>query len=334
MKTVILSGGSGNTALLNCLIDNFNDDIKIIVNAYDSGKSTGICRKVTNTLGVSDIRKNHFKLYKFIHKNNLDKNLITFYESRIDLEKDNELECVSNFLIDLELAYLIPYAEDFFKRKKANEYTYNDFSVANIIYSEMYADLGYEETNRFFSKLLNIPDCVILNSYDNTYIKATTKNDNIIEDEGDIVEYKNADDKIVNITYNTKNKTLNRNAIKEILTADNLIISTGTFWSSIYPTLHYNKLYKYINESNANKIWFMNTEQDKDSYGVSSNMFIYYLEKLGLNVHDFTIVENLDGDDILKELNNNYKIKYEHLDNINGKNDSKKLVKVLNDILI
>ena len=333
MKTVILSGGSGNTALVDSLISNFKDnELKIIVNAYDSGKSTGICRKVTNTLGVSDIRKNHFKLYKFIHKNNLDNNLIKFYESRIDLEKNNELEKTVEFLLDLNLKQLVPFAIRFFNREEAHNYEYLDFSIANIIYAEMYDEIGYESTNKYFSNLLNIPDCVILNSYDNTYIEAVTETSNIISDEGDIVEYKNSEDKIVDIKYNIEHKTLNNKAISEILTADNLIISTGTFWSSIYPTLHYGDLYKYINESKANKIWFMNTEEDKDSYGVSSNMFINILNKLGLKTEEFKIVENLDAVDSLKEPNDS--VTYSHLGNINGKYDSKKLVKVLNDLFI
>lgn len=64
MNIVILSGGSGNDSLIKGLKEMYPEsDIKVIINAYDSGKSTGICRKVTDTLGVSDIRKNHIRMY-------------------------------------------------------------------------------------------------------------------------------------------------------------------------------------------------------------------------------------------------------------------------------
>ena len=63
MKTVILSGGSGNDSLIRGLKYYYPSmNCKVIVNAYDNGKSTGVCRAVTNTLGVSDIRKNHIEL--------------------------------------------------------------------------------------------------------------------------------------------------------------------------------------------------------------------------------------------------------------------------------
>ena len=46
----ILSGGSGNDAIIKGLLYSGNytsNDIRIITNAYDNGKSTGICRKYT-----------------------------------------------------------------------------------------------------------------------------------------------------------------------------------------------------------------------------------------------------------------------------------------------
>ena len=43
MNIVILSGGSGNDSLIKGLKEMYPEsDIKVIINAYDSGKSTGI----------------------------------------------------------------------------------------------------------------------------------------------------------------------------------------------------------------------------------------------------------------------------------------------------
>lgn len=330
----ILSGGSGNTAIINALLPNKDINLQIITNAYDSGKSTGICRKITNTLGVSDIRKNHFKIYKNLHKDDLNDNLVKFYKERLNLTKGNELEEVKEFLNNNNLSNLIQYAEEFFKREEANKYDYNDFSIANIIYSEMYAEIGYDKTNDYFTDLLEIPRCVKINSFDNVYINAITYNNNIISDEGDIVEYKNSEDKIKDIIYTDidKSEGINSEVIDIINNSDYIIISTGTFWSSIYPTLHYLDFYKLINNSNAKKIWIINTEEDKDSYGVSSNMFINRLEELGLDLSNFIIIENLDAIDSLKEKNEKHNIIYEHLGNINGLNESDLLKEVFNKI--
>ena len=89
MKITILSGGTGNDALYKGIKKFYPEaDIKVIVNAYDSGKSTGICRKITNTLGVSDIRKNHSRLYSTTE--NPNKNYMDFLEGRYSLGINNE----------------------------------------------------------------------------------------------------------------------------------------------------------------------------------------------------------------------------------------------------
>lgn len=331
-KTLVISGGSGNEALVTALVDK-KKDFNILLNLYDNGKSTGICREITDTLGVSDARKNQFRLYKLLHKDNLDDNLVKFYSSRIDI---NSKEDIYKFLEDCKLTIFNKYIDEFFNIEKAKNYEYKDFSIVNIIYSILFKKIGYKETLQFFSIMLDIPNNILINSLTNAYIMAITENNKLISDEGDIVEYKNLDDKIRDIMYagtiNEKYKDLDIDALVNIDNADTIIISTGTFWSSIYPTLQFNNLYKFINESNAKKIWIMNSEEDKDSYGVSSNEFIERFEKLGLDLSDFTIVENLDATSSLQEHNNKYNIKYYHLGNNNGKNDSNLLAKVVDEL--
>lgn len=334
MNIVILSGGSGNDSLIKGLIEHgYANDIKIITNAYDNGKSTGICRCVTNTLGVSDIRKNHFRMYKNLYKDSLNNNIVEFYSGRFDMGDNPEQFCIEK-LENWDLSFLVKYVKKFFEFPLAKEFKYRDFSISNIVYSAMYTEMGYVTTHEYFCKLLNINDFVLLNSFDNVYINAKTRDGNFIRGEEKIVEYKNTDPiiKIVysNDFYNTV--TLNKKAVEAVYSADLIIISTGTFWSSLYPTLDYGDFYKDINESNAKKIWVMNTEEDKDAYGVSSNQFIEYFEELGLDLTKFVILENLDARKSLNELNNKYNIKYAHMGNINGKNDSELYVKAIEDI--
>ena len=335
MNIVILSGGSGNDVLVHGLVNNGHaNDIKVITNAYDNGKSTGICRLVTNTLGVSDIRKNHFRMYNYVDDFK-ESDVIEFYTKRFDMGTNPRDFCI-NKLDDWGLSFFCKYVEDFFERPLSKEFKYTDFSIANIVYSELYAKKGYEETNKFFAKFLRINDFVFLNSFDNVFINAITENNHLVKGEERIVEYKNSKDPIYKIEYSNdyyNSGTLNEKAIKVVKEADVIIISTGTFWSSIYPTLDYCDFYKYINESNAKKIWVMNTEEDKDAYGVSSNKFIKVLDNLGLNLSQFIILENLDGVDSLQEKNNKYNIRYEHLGNHNGKNDLIKYSKVIEDLI-
>ena len=333
MKTVILSGGSGNDSLIRGLKYYYPSmNCKVIVNAYDNGKSTGVCRAVTNTLGVSDIRKNHIRMYKAMHGNR-DKNIIEFYDNRYDFTPGNEVAEITEKLNTWGMPQFIPLVERFFATPEAKNYRYTDFNISNIVYAEMYAQSGYESTNYYFcNKILDIDSFVILNSFSNAYLKAITNSGYVIEDEGEIVEWCNRDDKIESCLYGTvMNTELNPRAVASIESADLIIISTGTFWSSIYPTLEFGDLYKLINKNtHAKKIWALNCEEDKDSYGVSADEFISHLRKLGLSLDDFTILVNSDACDILRTVNDKDVVcYYSHMGNQNGKHDPNKYAKAV-----
>ena len=336
MKYSILSGGSGNEAIVNGLMLHGNCssyDIRIITNAYDNGKSTGICRSVTNTLGVSDIRKNHYRIYRNTYRKD-DDVFYKFYVSRYSI---SSVKDIYNILDLCGLSFLGDYAERFMLRPSTQKLNLDDFNISNIIYSEMYSDLGYSYTNRIFCDILGIDDCVVLNSYDNVYLNAITSKLRLIDDEGSIVEYCCSEDPIKDICFSGKdnyNFTLNDRAIKEINSSDVLILSTGTFWSSIYPTIVYGDFYKYINSFKGKKIWFINSKEDKDSYGVTSNDFISILSSV-LNLSDFIIVENLSAVDSLKEKSNrsNLDIRYFDLGNSDGVNDDERCFLAINNIV-
>ena len=333
MKITILSGGTGNNALYKGIKQFYPQaDIKVIVNAYDSGKSTGICRKVTDTLGVSDIRKNHSRLYSITE--NPNKNYMDFLEGRYSLSTNNEEKEVFEKLNywNIKEEFILDAVKHFFNLYKQcqSKYLFEDFNIANIVYSALFNKFGYEKTCELMTNFLGIENNVLINSFDNVYIQAITKNKNVIEDEGDIVNYKNADDPIKNIIYvGYYKRSFNNNAVNRILDSDLIIISSGTFWSSIYPTLDYANFYLFINESKAKKIWIMNNEQDKDAYGVSSNDFINIVEERGLNLDDFIIIENSSADPILQLSNEDYNIVKEDLKNIKGKHDGELLSKCI-----
>ena len=333
MKTVILSGGSGNDSLIRGLKYYYPCmNCKVIVNAYDNGKSTGVCRAVTNTLGVSDIRKNHIRMYKAMHGNH-DKNIIEFYDNRYDFTPGNEVAEITEKLNTWGMPQFIPLVERFFATPEAKNYRYTDFNISNIVYAEMYAQSGYESTNDYFcNKILDIDSFVLLNSFSNAYLKAITNSGYVIKDEGEIVEWCNRDDKIESCLYGAvMNTELNPRAVASIERADLIIISTGTFWSSIYPTLEFGDLYKLINKNtHAKKVWALNCEEDKDSYGVSADEFISHLRKLGLSLDDFTILVNSDACDILRTVNDKDVVcHYSHMGNQNGKHDPNKYAKAV-----
>lgn len=331
MNILVISGGSGNDALIKGLKKFYPEsNVKVLVNAYDAGKSTGVCREVTRTLGVSDIRKNHIRMYKATTEH-VNQCFVEFYDSRYDFTKGNEAEEVVAKLRAWGLSSLEEYAVRFFKRPEAENYDYKDFCVSNIVYAEMYAEAGYEATNKFFCDMLGLDDFVILNSFDNIYIKAQTESGKVIEEEGELVEYCNPDDIIVKMIYDLRGPEIGLNpvAVNSLYEADLIVVSTGTFWSSIFPTLEYLDFYKYLNDAKAKKIWAINCEPDKDCYGVGSNRMIQFVEDLGVDLSQFTILENSDANEILRQENNEAHVVYEAMGNNKGKHDGDKYARAI-----
>ncbi len=334
MKIVVLSGGSGNDTMIKGLNALSNRggvfDLKVIVNAYDNGKSTGVCRAVTNTLGVSDIRKNHSRMYQAIYADKVNNNIMEFYDGRFDFDKGREVEQISDLLIKWGMDDYIRYVDAFFSHDNACDYEYKNFSVSNIVYSQMYELYGYEYTNKHFCDKLGIDDFVVLNSFDNVYIKAQTESGHIIDDEGETVFWNNPDDKIVKTIYEVRSSVgLNPVAVDLVRNADLIIVSTGTFYSSLQPTIEYLDFYKFINDSKAKKIWVMNNEEDGDSFGVSDLELVSAMERTGLDLDKFVILLNEDANPTMKMTESKHNFVTLSMGNVNGKHDAKKYAKSL-----
>jgi hypothetical protein len=150
MNILVISGGSGNDALIKGLKSFYPEsNVKVLVNAYDAGKSTGVCRQVTDTLGVSDIRKNHIRMYKAT-TTDVNQSIVEFYDARYDFTEGNETDEVIAKLESWGLEDLTKYAVSFFERDTSKAFTYSDFNVSNIIYAEMYSQIGYEKNAQIF----------------------------------------------------------------------------------------------------------------------------------------------------------------------------------------
>lgn len=336
LKIVVLSGGSGNDALVKGLKTLFGKeqkiDVKVIVNAYDNGKSTGVCRAVTDTLGVSDIRKNHERMYEIVHE--ADDQMSDFFVRRFDFTKGKEADEISALLEKWGMPQYIHYVRNFFTLPAAADYEYKDFVVANIVYAQMYRELGYEKTNRHFCEMMGIEDFVVLNSFDNVFIKAVTESGDVIEDEGEMVCWNNPDNKITDVFFDVRDGGfgLNPEAISLVRSADLILISTGTFWSSLQPTVKYLDFYKYINASSAKKIWILNNLEDGDSYGVSSLEFVQYMERTGLDLSEFDILVNADAHPLLRMTDDKHNFQIRRMGNVNGKHNPELFARAVLDV--
>ena len=284
---VIFSGGTGSIAIqegFSTIYGNENYNIDIVINAYDNGKSTGVCREIFDSkiLGPSDLRKNHMTQFKVQHKEELkdydsrESVLYRLFNLRFDAKSKEEyydnacelLEDAREKIGDRDTFYLKSLLDFFFFenignsiwRKSIENVDFNDFSIANIFYAAAAAMNGnsLRLAGKEMSSVLRIKDNVHLISDVNLYLQAKTESGYLIPDEGDIVEWDNPNDKIVDVllvkdgqeyipsvdegTDLTKVKSV-KNIIEE---ADIIIFSSGTQWSSLIPSYMHSGLRKIL----------------------------------------------------------------------------------------
>ena len=364
---VILSGGTGSIALqegFSEIYGNDNYNLDIVINAYDNGKSTGVCRKIFDSkiLGPSDLRKNHMTQFKLQHSSALkdfsskESVLYRLFNLRFSASSREEyyqkacelLENDRKSIGEKDTFYLKSLLDYFFFedingkwRESLEEVKFDDFSIANIFYSSCAAlnDYSLRLAGRDMASILGIKDNVHLISDVNLYLQAKTQSGKIIKDEGEIVAWDNPNDKITDVILLKDGKeyipsvdeetdlTQVRSVADIIKNADIIIFSSGTQWSSLIPSYMHSGLRKILLDSNAKKYVVMNNIEDHDMKGVSADDIVDILDRY-VPVDDITAVVN---DDAVAGMNVVHKIRSIHgkISGEKAKHNPVKLVSLL-----
>ena len=158
LKIALLCGGSGGIALQTGFAEVFgygNYRLDPIINCYDDGKSTGVCRSVFDRqiLGPSDLRKNQITQFKLKYKEQLkakeskESKLLSLFELRFTgkdyLDYYNKAIDIINaidYLEDDVIKQLLSWINYFFcdngeVRDIIKNVNFNDFSLSNIFYA-------------------------------------------------------------------------------------------------------------------------------------------------------------------------------------------------------
>ena len=334
MNIVVFTGGTGSTSLQKGLHEVYGDklNLTLITNAYDNGLSTGAVRKVLggSILGPSDVRKNQFTQAKL--RNSEFEDLMEFLKI-LDLRfsKESAAEMKTACLINFKLFFskfdsksikwvtvktIINNAiEAFFSIEDSKLIEYSDFSVANIIYAGVAYKNNFSlaKASKFIaSNVLRIPEDIVLLSSDNSlYLQAITENGIRILDEGDIVNWNNPGDPIVDIELvdirnNTVTPELSSECRMSIANADVIIFSSGTQWSSLIPTYKHNYFYESIKNSIAKKYLVMNNTPDKDMLGKDSKAMLDILKNY-LPSEDITVIYNTMAPSDMRQVHPDFK---------------------------
>jgi len=333
MNMTIFSGGTGSSQLVRGLREICQTNkITHIINLYDDGKSTGVCRNVCDTLGPSDMRKVHYLHYtckqyadarnSFIEK--LYKERYDFGATKEDFSKayDKVMSIINSFetknIFDEKYKKsFINCVEKFFSLAADKEiYNFNDFSIANIIYSVLFRTIGIEKTNKFMLDFLELTTVDILVNSDINYVLGANILDSFNEeymlfDEESIVSLDSTDELITDVEFlnynynrhaltdNGNYKKLNRKIIDELNNTDLIIFSSGTQWSSLLPTLKNEEIKEALYKNRNKCILVMNNYDDKDMRGCDA---LYILKQYPKNIlaDNMTVLYNSDADDLMK----------------------------------
>lgn len=331
MKIAVLCGGSGPADLQKQVFNifgytGFDQMFSFIINGYDNGKSTGVCRNVYDTLGPSDFRKNQLRIAKIIGNGDitveaiievLDKRVYADCFPASIMEFSNHILDVVDFHIDKKnlnrtkafrfKKLMSEVTSDFVSRFHSSIYcdstgydtsALQDFSIGNMLYGYLaahkFADskTPFQDAIDFVADLIEIPKCVFVSSEHNIDLKAKTESGKVLE-EYEIVDWDNSTDKI-EITYftdktGTELKSVPRHVdvssydstkgINALKSSNAVIISTGTQWSSIIPTLQSNEVVDILDFYTGGIYFFVNSFQDKDMKGYSFSEYVNAFNK-------------------------------------------------------
>ena len=311
---VIFSGGTGNNQLCKSMYSKLGNNLSIIINGYDNGKSTGLLRNLCpGMLGPSDFRKNILNLMN--KSNYYEKNLFDFLNYR--LKKYDHLHKFLNldFSFDLNLKIKIQeinYEKDskIFSNlhilKKIFHFKnidFNDISIGNLIFTKFYLESkNFNQAIKKLKDICNIKANIYSISNQNLYLYGIEYNKKIILDEELISQGKfsqKIDDifllkeniskkkikilkkkKITYIKNFFKKKNIkpdfNQIAKKAILNANIIIYGSGTQYSSLFPSYLTKDFGKTIERSKAIKIYISNILYDKDIKNLSGDEIINY----------------------------------------------------------
>lgn len=333
-KIVLFCGGSGGKALQGgfaSLFDYGNYKLDVVINAYDNGKSTGVCRRIfdNNILGPSDLRKNQLTQFKLKYKKELeDKDskeykLYNLFELRFDgIDYQDYYNKASNLIneidyLDNDTKELFKKWLDYFFSKDVKEVNFHDFSLSNIFYASCAAlnNNSLEKAGMIMADVLNIEDRVHLISDINLYLYNKTESGHLICDEGDLVTWNNPNDKVVEAILKKNDgsdylPSVNENNTKDIKElvkeADLIIFSSGTQWSSLIPTYMHQGFKEMIESSKAKKYLVMNNKEDFDSKGVGADELLNIINKY-LDLSDVKVVINDNADESMNHVDSDFK---------------------------
>jgi 2-phospho-L-lactate transferase/gluconeogenesis factor (CofD/UPF0052 family) len=215
INLVLFSGGSGTQSITEALLRHPQISLRILINAYDDGHSTGRLRRfIPGMLGPSDVRKNINRLMPVVERCQQALRSISDYRLPAGICREDALEFIDGCLTGRfhrmpeklvrdfdaltvaqtrEVGALLGAFRDFFHAQELTGRTFDftDCAVGNLLFAGCYLREGrdFNRTIRAFSEFYEVSPNVLLNitEGENLFLVAEKENGAVVLSEAAIV---------------------------------------------------------------------------------------------------------------------------------------------------
>ncbi len=215
INLVLFSGGSGTQSITEALLKHPQISLRILINAYDDGHSTGRLRRfIPGMLGPSDVRKNINRLMPVTERCQQALRSISDYRLPVGIAREDALDFIDGcragqpgrmpekLMRDFDaltvaqsrrLASLLTSFVDFFhaEERSGRTFDFTDCAIGNLLFAGCYLQEGrdFNRTIRAFSHFYEVSPDVLLNitEGENLFLVAEKENGAVVLSEAAIV---------------------------------------------------------------------------------------------------------------------------------------------------
>jgi 2-phospho-L-lactate transferase/gluconeogenesis factor (CofD/UPF0052 family) len=215
INVVLFSGGSGTRSITEALLRHHQISLKIIINAYDDGHSTGRLRRfLPGMLGPSDVRKNLNRLMPTVERPQKCLQQISDHRLPVGISRADALTFIGCILsrdyasLPAALAPAFPHLVCWQERKLCaflsafrayffeqealgRTFDFTDCALGNLLFAGCYLeqDCDFNRTIEAFSEFYEVGPEVLLNITmgENLFLVAEKENGSVLRNEADIV---------------------------------------------------------------------------------------------------------------------------------------------------
>jgi 2-phospho-L-lactate transferase/gluconeogenesis factor (CofD/UPF0052 family) len=214
INVVLFSGGSGTQSITEAFLRHPQLSLKILINAYDDGLSTGRLRRfVPGMLGPSDVRKNIARLMPLQERGQQGLKRVSEYRLPVDISHAHALEILRRIgnaeyaplpealaalpllaawqlrRLNSFLSSFLAYFEE--QRRNGRTFEFTDCALGNLLFTGCYLDEGrdFNRAIEAFSAFYEVGPDVLINitQGENLFLVAEKENGTVLLNEADIV---------------------------------------------------------------------------------------------------------------------------------------------------